>query len=214
MQLWQIGKGRMQNEDILLASFWHITRNKRMKLESCYEFGAGKAQKWCVFVASNQASGVSSCAMVDAVNVDPLAQMVSTSHLHCKVTSPVRQEHWAQAIWEIYYKITVISSKTDSETAQDMPNFSFFLFLFSFFFGHNCGMQKFLGQGWNLPQQWQCQILNPLIHQGTPGHTYSQGKLTVDSVSSSDPPKTAQSTCPFLLEASIDYIASNPLSGC
>ena len=48
-------------------------------------------------------------------------------------------------------------------------------FFFFYFFG--CNMQKFLGQGSNLchssnqsHQQWQCQALNLISHQGTPGH--------------------------------------------
>ena len=53
-------------------------------------------------------------------------------------------------------------------------NSFFFLLLFLFlFFG--CSMQKFLGQRWNLSHSSDpshssdnCQILNPLSHQGTP----------------------------------------------
>ena len=43
------------------------------------------------------------------------------------------------------------------------------------FFGHAHGMQKFQGQGSNVhhsyqskTQKWQCCLLNPLCHLGTP----------------------------------------------
>ena len=50
---------------------------------------------------------MSACAMIGAINVDWLAQMVSATCLHCKVIfSLIRKGHWTHAIWEIYDKIT------------------------------------------------------------------------------------------------------------
>ena len=46
---------------------------------------------------------------------------------------------------------------------------SFVLVVLVWFFVHTCGMQKLPGQaGIDLePQQWQCQVLIPMSHQGT-----------------------------------------------
>ena len=61
MQLQQ-RQGKHGKEVILLQWFWHITRNKRMTLDSANAFFEGIAQKLCVLIASYQkANDVNLC---------------------------------------------------------------------------------------------------------------------------------------------------------